>query len=79
MGWQIHSPENIAAPHKVGGEPDKQKPAANNNLSGQNAIQRYLLAVVDAYVPEHKANIIRQYAQGEISLKRVEDLTGIKL
>jgi hypothetical protein len=58
--------------------PPPAKPVPKSSPKN-NDVQRYLLAVIDAYVPEIKANAIHDYAKGNIGLAQVEDMTGIKL
>lgn len=57
----------------------KPTPIKSQDSSRQNEVQRYLLAVIDAYVPEMKAIAIREYVKGNINLARVVDTTGIEL
>lgn len=57
---------------------EKPAPIKSKDSSRQNEVQRYLLAVIDAYVPEIKASALREYVKGNINLARVIDATGIE-
>lgn len=77
-GNDPHYTARLVAPRTTTPPPTKPVSKSAAKTTTKNDVQRYLLAVIDAYVPESKASAIREYAKGNINLSRVEDITGIK-
>lgn len=60
-------------------QPEVELSRTIDKSAGKNEIQRYLLDVIDAYVPDIKSRAVKRFVKGEINLAQVENLTGITL